>query len=191
MPTGLLIGAAVAGIGLQTASFLGGQGAQEDYNEAQQKAMQEQQQQEALKQEAMRIDAARKQTENLRQTQRARSLAVAAAANQGALGGSGLQGGFAQALAQGNWNALGIQQNLASGELMFQSNQRLSQDKMDMADAQSEMSFWSGLGSLGGSLMSSSGTMGNVGKNLFGGFGSSGGTGGMVGPTDGGYYSKY
>jgi len=179
MPTGLIIGLAVAGIGLSGASAYQQSKAAEKQSEAQQQMIAEQQKQEAIRQRAMELDAQRKQTENLRQVQRARALAVSTATNQGANLGSGLQGGLAQVSGQGNWNALGIQQGLGFGQEMFASNAALSQDKIAYAQAQGDAATWAGLGSLGGTLISSASTLGNIGGNLFGrsggGFGGFGG----------------
>lgn len=184
MPTSLIIGAAVAGLGLSAAGAYTSAQSAKKQNEAQQQMIAEQQQQEAIRKQAMELDAQRKQTENIRQVQRQRALGLATATNQGAQYGSGLQGGFGQILGQGNWNALGIQQNLGFGEQTFDSNARLSQDKMQYADAQTMGAYGAGMSSLGGAFISTASTLGNI-AGQFKGFGGPNANYGAVG---GGYY---
>src|SRR5882672_6919476 len=60
----------------------------------------------------MKLNARRAQMEVLRNNQRARSMALSSATNQGAAFGSGLQGGLGQIQGMSNTNLLGINQNL-------------------------------------------------------------------------------
>ena len=122
------------------------------------------------KQQAMELDASRRQLENFRNVQRVRAQGMAAAVNQGAQMGSGLQGGQAAAQDQGNVNALGINQNLQIGRAIGQFNNNISQDRIknaalggQMADLQGQYAQEGALTSLGGSLMSLGPTIGNIG----------------------------
>jgi len=65
---------------------------------------------------AMELDARRRNLEIVRNQQRGRSMALAAATAQGARRGSGLQGGYAQISGQTGVNMLGVNQNLQIGE---------------------------------------------------------------------------
>lgn len=115
---------------------------------------------------AMELDARRKTLEQVRVMQRAHSMATSNANNQGALLGSGVQGGYGQISGQGGTNLLGIAQNREIGENMFGINTQISGQKMNLADAQSMSAIGSGLTSLGSMGMSA---VGNFGK-LSGGF---------------------
>jgi hypothetical protein len=157
------------GLGLQAASFFGGQGSADAYNEEQKQQIQLQKQVEAQRRQAMELDASRKQRENIRQVQRARSVALTNATSQGAAQGSGLQGGYGQIQGQGAWNALGISQNLQIGRNIFDLNAQISDSKIRMADAQRDQQFWQGLGSLGSSMTSAAGGFGKLGSGFGGG----------------------
>lgn len=85
---------------------------------------------EGKRQTAMELDARRKQMENLRQTQRARSLALASATGSGAQFSSGLQGGYGQISGQSNTNASGIRQNLELGRDIFNINAGISDNQI-------------------------------------------------------------
>lgn len=115
--------------------------------------------------EAMELSARRMQTENLRNTQLQRSMALTSATAQGAQLGTGLAGGLAQVSATGAWNAAGISQNLEIGRDMFGLNEQISRSKMSESDSMSQMAMYQGLSSLGGSMFSASGKLGS----LFGG----------------------
>src|SRR3990167_2604190 len=89
---------------------------------SQQEMIAQQQRQEALRRQAMELDARRRQSEILRQTQRARAIAIATSNSQGGLLGSGIQGGFGQISGQSGVQSLGIGQNLEIGQNIFASN---------------------------------------------------------------------
>ena len=139
---------------------------------SQQEMIAQQQRQEALRRQAMELDARRRQSEILRQTQRARAIAIATSNSQGGLLGSGIQGGFGQISGQSGVQSLGIGQNLEIGQNIFASNALESQAKIGYAQAGSQMATGAVLSSLGGSLVSNAGTL----NNIFGGFGRSSST---------------
>lgn len=93
------------------------------------------------KQQAMELDANRSQLENIRNAQRASSLATTNAAATGALRGSGLQGGYGQISGQSNTNALGVQQNLQIGENVFAQNADISKQSLAMNDIQTTLAY--------------------------------------------------
>lgn len=117
------------------------------------------------KQQQMALQAQRSQLENFRNIQRARAQGLNAATNQGAQFGTGLQGGQAQAQDQGNYNSLGISQNLQTGEKIAGYNSAISEDKIQLAQLGGQAATDQGLSSLGGALMTSAGTVGKLGKN--------------------------
>lgn len=137
----------------------------------QQQMFQEQQEQEGLRREAMNLDARRKTMEAVRNMQRARSQALAAANVQGARGGSGLQGGYGQISGQTGVGITALQENLALGNQMFDSNIQMSQYQQQLAGLGSSAATARGWSSLGGTLVSNAGTIGNISKGI--NFGSS------------------
>jgi len=141
--------------------------AQSAYNIQQTKL---EQQVEAQRMNAMEVDARRKQREAIRNQQRAQSMALAAATNQGAQFGSGLQGGYGQIAGETGTSQLGIQQALQTGRNIFGINSQLSQAKIDYSQQtaantqkQLEGQAWS---SFGGSLIQGAPTFGKVGSSV-------------------------
>jgi hypothetical protein len=153
--TAVLATAAVVGVGLTAyGMYEQTQAAQTNYA-AQQQATAAEQRNEAVRRRAMEFDAKRRQLEAIRNMQRARSVALANATNQGAGQGSGLQGGFGQISGQTGDVIEGIRGNLAFGRETFGNNIDLSNARLAMAAAGTQASFGAGLSSLGGSIISS------------------------------------
>lgn len=121
-------------------------------HQIQQQIAQEQSQANQVREQAMVLSASRQQTENVRNMQRARSMALSAATNQGAQLGTGLQGGYGQISGSGNWNALGISQAEQSGQQMFDINGKISGLNSQLSDVQSGMATDQGIASLGGAI---------------------------------------
>lgn len=126
-----------------------------------------------LKQRQMELEGQRSQLETIRNMQRARALGISASVNQGANMGSGLAGGLAQVQNQGGWNILGINQGLEIGRGINTQNKSISADKMQMADLQGQSADAQGMQSMGGALLKSSGTIGSLGANAWGGISNS------------------
>lgn len=123
------------------------------------------------KQKAMEISGRRQQLETYRNMQRARAQAEQSAVTQGANFGSGLQGGLAQIASQGLFNLAGINSALDTGRAIAGYNDTISQDKIQLAQLGGEAASAQGLTSLGGSLMKSGPTIGNLsGSFNFGSF---------------------
>ena len=158
---------AIAGVGMQVYGAQKQQKAAEEQSAAQQGMIEQEKKAEAVRKQAMELDARRKQLEVIRTQDRSRALALANATAQGASGGSGILGGYGQISGQTGVNLLGISQGLQSGQQLFGINDQISQYRMNYASAGSNLAAGQGLSSLGGSLVSSAGTIGN----LFGGFG--------------------
>jgi hypothetical protein len=145
----------------------------------------------AQKQIQMEMSARRQQMEIMRQAQQKGAQATAAATNQGAQFGSGLQGGLAQVQDQAGFNSQGVTGNLAIGENIFGINNDISNKKMQLSDVQSSQATDQAWASLGGSIVSNAGTIGNIGKFASKGFslGSSGNYSGTPGASNtGGLY---
>jgi len=158
---------AAAGIGMSIYGSVQQSKAAKQQAAAQQQMIAAEKEAEEARRRQMELDARRKSMEVIRNQQRARSLALAAASNQGALLGSGLQGGYAQIAGQTGVNIAGIQQNLALGRDIFSANEDLSNAKMAYARYGSDLATARGWSSIGGTLVSNAGTIGN----LMGGFG--------------------
>lgn len=125
-----------------------------------QEAVQEQEvrtefQQDQLRNQIMNLTSQREQYQNLRNVQRARSLATANAATSGAMFGSGLQGGLGQVSGQGGQNQLKISQDTMAGNEMFALNQQLSGEKLRYAQAGGTINFGTGLMAVGSGIMGS------------------------------------
>lgn len=89
---------------------------------------------EAQRRQAMEMDARRRQTEIIRNQQRARSLGLAAATSQGASRGTGLQGGYGQISGQTGTDILGVQQNLQIGRNIFDINANITNQRLAASD---------------------------------------------------------
>lgn len=116
---------------------------------------------------AMELSANRQSLEILRTNQRARSVAINNATNQNAQYGSGLQGGLAEVGDQGLFNLAGVSKNLEIGEAMFGINKQITGQKQQLAQVQGQSATDQGIASLGGSLVSASGTIGKLGGTAY------------------------
>jgi len=151
-----------AGLGMQAIGGLLGHSASEEYNQAQKQQIGLEQKVEAQRKDSMELDARRRSLENLRNVQRARSMALNSATSQGAQFGSGLQAGYSQISAQGSWNQAGISQNQAIGENIFGLNEQMSQNKITMANANMDLQTSQGLSSFGSSLIGAARPFGQI-----------------------------
>jgi hypothetical protein len=171
--------AAVIGLGLQAFGTIKSVEASKQQQAAQQQITQKELQAEGVRKQAMELDARRRQLEVVRNRQRARSIALTNATNQGSQFGSGLQGGYGQISGMSGTNLLGINQAVMQGQQMFDINAAISQQRIAMSQAASNAATAQGWTSFGGSLLSSAGNIGRLGgftdSTLFGG-------GGTVGP---------
>lgn len=136
------------------------------YNAAQIASIDIQEQQDAVRQRQMEVSSDRMKLQNMRQQQQAAALATANAAGQGALYGSGLQGGRSQVRSQGGYNELGINQNLAFGEQMFALNKQLNAQKIAQANAQMQIQEGQAKSAFGGNITSIAGTVGKLATSL-------------------------
>jgi hypothetical protein len=112
--------------------------------------------------QAMQLSAQRESLQQLRSAQQARATALSNATGQGAQFGSGLQGGYGQISGQSKNNLLGISQNLQIGTNIFGLDAQISQQKIAMANAQTESATGSGISSFGKSLGSAIGPMASL-----------------------------
>jgi hypothetical protein len=107
----------------------------------------------------MTLQSNRSSLEVLRRTQQARASATAAATNQGAQFGSGLQGGLAQESDQGANNQLGLAQNLAIGRNVFNLTQAIDQQQNTLANYQAKQATGQGVAALGAGVMKLGGAL--------------------------------
>ena len=112
------------------------------------------QQTEAQRKQAMELDVRRKQLEAVRNQQKARAMALTTATSQGASQGSGLPGAYGQFSGDVGTDLLGLSQNLQMNRNIFDINEQISQQKMQIADSSTKGAFGAGLSSLGGSVFS-------------------------------------
>lgn len=184
---------AAVGVGLAAASTYGSYKARQQQNAAMQSQMQAEQEAEKLRKKQMELEAKRRTMEVLRNQQRARSIALTAATNQGAAGGSGLQGGFGQISGQANTQRLSTNQNLEIGRGLFGASASISDARMAYANAGTNLAQWQGIGQLGTSMMSVApqlsalskgfGTFGTAAQPQYGGWYNLAQTGGYPFPT--------
>lgn len=170
----LTIGLAIGGIAM---SAFGGFGAANKANQASQINQQiaaDEQRINNQRRMQMELEGNRSQLQNMRNAQRLRAQATAAATNQGATFGSGLYGGLAEITGTENTNSTNINQNLGIGRNIFDINDDISAKKGQLAQVQGGMATDQAWSSLGGALVSNSGTIGNIFRGGFGG-GSPGG----------------
>jgi hypothetical protein len=164
----LTIGLSIAGLGMQ---LFGAAGASSNAREAaniNKGIAGDEQQINEQKRLQMEMSARRQQVEVMRNAQRTGAQSTAAAANQGALFGSGYAGAQGQITSQAGFDTQGITGNLAIGENIFNTNNDISSKKMQLADVQSSQATDTALMSLGGSMVSNAGTIGNIGKYAYG-----------------------
>lgn len=198
------------GQAIQQAGYAKMSAASEQVNQLQKLITQDEMKQEGLRRQAMEIDASRNRIQVLRQAQQARAMGVAAAVNQGAFYGSGLQGGTAQVSGAAGFNLLGISQNLDMGRKNFDINADISQQKLGIADqntilnqgqgqvyqgqgvsqaGQGMVQMGSGFMSMGSSLMGAASSFSNIAGNFKGfggtGMGGYGGSNPMMGSSPG------
>lgn len=166
------IGLGVVGLGLQIFGASEGASAAKQAASIQRGIAADEQKINEQRKQQMLLESSRKQLEIFRNNQRQRALATAAAVNQGASFGSGLQGGLAGVTNMSLFNSQGINQNVEIGTNIFGINDAISQKKMQLADVQAQQAEAAGWASLGGSLMKAGPTFGSLGQNLFAGFGS-------------------
>lgn len=102
------------------------------------------------RQQQMQLTSQRQGVENLRNTQKAKAMGMAAATNQGAQFGSGLAGAQASQTAQGGYNQLGINQNLQIGQNIFGLDNQIDQQKIAYAQNESAANTSKGMASLFG-----------------------------------------
>ena len=125
-----------------------------------------------VRREAMVMSSRRDQLEQIRNSQRARAMALNTAASQGAQFGSGLQGGYGQISGQIGGNLLNISGNLERGEKMFNFENAISDYRAQESQLKGEQAAAQGQASLGSSLFQASGTLGKIGSTGFSALGS-------------------
>lgn len=98
--------------------------------------------QEHLRELQMNLESARQRRESIRNSLRARSLALVAGASQGASFSSGVAGGLSQVSNKNAENILGVNQANSIGQGIFRSNAKI-------AEYGAEAAFGGGLTTLG------------------------------------------
>jgi len=159
----------IAGLGMQ---IFGGASAAADQQRAyeiQQKISGVETQVNDQRKQQMNLDSQRQQLEIVRNSQRARSMALNSATNQGAQFGTGLQGGYGQISGQTNTNLLANSQNLEIGNNIFGLNNQISQYKSQLSGVQSDIAqdtAWSNMGATIGKSASTVSDLYGYGKSL-------------------------
>lgn len=153
------IGASVYGASKQTKAAKQQAAAMQQQIEMEQKA-------EALRMQQMELEARRRSKEIVRNQQKARSMALAAATVQNAGQGSGLQGGYGGISGQANTQLLGTSQNLEIGRGLFAANQGVSAARMSYAAAGADAAVGRGFSSLGASIMQATPMLTNMYGNV-------------------------
>lgn len=169
----MMLGSTAIGVGMSLFGGVSAMSAQKQLSQYAQQNAQDEMQIDQQKRLQMELTAKRQGVENLRKSQQAMAANHAAAVAGGAQFGSGYAGGQSAAKQQEAYNALGISQNLAIGENIFNLNQSIDQNKITMAGLQGDVATDQGISSLGSAIGSSGKQFGQImgpfGKNLFGG----------------------
>lgn len=172
----LTLGLGIAGLGLQLFGGLGQANVSKQQAQVSGNIATQEQNINVQKQMQQTLDAQRMQLQNYRNAQRQRSLATAAAVNQGASQGSGLQGGLAGITDMANFNNRSVNQNTQISNNIFGYTSAINADKTQLAQLGGQAATDQGLASLGGSLIKAGPIIGALGKNIFGGSSDSSGS---------------
>lgn len=119
----------------------------------------------AQRQQQMQLEARRQQMENFRNAQRLRAQGTAAAVNQGAQFGSGLQGSLAENTSEALFNAQGINQSLQIGNNIFGITNDIDAKKIQLAQLGGSASTAQGYSNLGAGIVKSAPIAGAFGKD--------------------------
>lgn len=155
----------VVGLGFEAYGLYKGNQAAKEGNQAQLGMVQSEMQQDALRRQMMEVNARRQSMQDLRNAQRARSLALTNATRGGGQLGSGLQGGYGQIAGESNVNQLGISQNLQAGEQMFDLKNQENTYKMNYANSQMHSQEAAAWGALGKDMIGAMGPVGRLSGN--------------------------
>lgn len=167
------LGIMAVGLGLQAYGGFSAAGRAKEASQISQNIAADEQKINDQKRTQMELEARRMQMQTFRNAQRLRAQATAAAVNQGASKGSGLQGGLAQIQDYAAEGLTNIGQNLEIGRNIFSLNDDISAQKQRLASIQGEGATEQALASLGGSLVKYGPTIGGLAKDYTAGFGSS------------------
>lgn len=160
-------GLAVVGVGLQIFGSMSASENAQEVAQLNQSIAQDEKAINAQKKTAMELSARRDMLQQFRNAQRLRAQATAAAVNQGASQGTGLQGGLSQIMAQNEFNIAGINQNLEIGRNIFGLNDSISGKKSQISSLQGEIASDQALASLGGSLVKMGPTIGGLSQDAY------------------------
>lgn len=151
----LLTSTIIAALGLGIAAI----GAGVNYA-GQKAAAKAQKKQEKIRKQQMNLDLMRQRREALRKMLVARAIGISNATNQGAaISDSGVQGGIAQAVGQGNMSFTDINQNGQLGTQMFAANAQ-------EASARGTAAMGTAMSGFGSALVNNSTTISRVGAGF-------------------------
>lgn len=170
------LGIAAVGLGLQAFGSFGAAGKAKEAAQINQQIAADERRINDQKRTRMELEGRRMTMQIFRNAQRLRAQATAAAVNQGASKGSGLQGGLGQIQDQAALGFQEISQNLDIGRNIFSLNDDISNQKAKLSTVQSEAATDQSLASLGGTLIKTGPTIGGLVKDYTAGFGSSSGS---------------
>lgn len=160
------LGLGIVGMGMQLFGGMKASGIAKQQAAVSQDMAQQEQGINNLKQQQMQLESRRGQLQNFRNAQRLRAQATAAAVQGGAQFGSGLQGGIADIENTATENSLGINQASSISSGIFNFNNKISADKMQMASLGGDMASAQALSSLGGSMVKSGPMIGGQVKDF-------------------------
>lgn len=146
---------AAAGLALTISGTLAKSHGAAEQTATQQQEISVEQQQDALRNQIMNLTARREEYQNVRNVQRARSLAMSNAVESGAQFGSGIGGGLGQISGQGGANQLKISQDTQAGNEMFGFTSEMNVLKQQYAQEGGLINTGTGLMGLGAGIMGS------------------------------------
>lgn len=147
------IGTEAIGLGVSIYGGIEAMGAQKEIAGISMQEAGVEKQQNEVRRQAMEMSAHRQMLQQVRNTQKARSMALETGAAQGGQFGSGLAGAYGSISGQGSSNIAELSQGLQFGEQEFNLTNQLDDLKMSMAKAQGQLASAQGISSIGGGIM--------------------------------------
>lgn len=114
------------------------------------------------------LNTQRMQLENIRNAQKARSMALTSSVSQGAQFGSALPGAYGQISGQSNTNFLNTSENQQIGTSVFGLDQHADQLKIQLASLGGDMANAQGISAIGAGISKSASPLGNLFGSLGG-----------------------
>lgn len=183
MAISAIVGAVgIAGAGLSAYGTVKSTEASKKIAESNQEVAVQEQQAAAIQKQQADLQNSRYRMQLARQSNLARATALSNATNSGSEFGSGLQGGYGQISGEENVQMLGASQNQLLTNSLYNTNQNISNLRIQQQGYNSDYYTGMGFTSLGGSLISAMGSIGKLAGGINFGSQNPSGSGYTYGP---------